>query len=49
MREKKLYGKISMGAVQAAFVLDEDGAVIKAFSKAKSDANAAEILEYLGV
>lgn len=48
-QEKKLYGKISMGVVRTAFVLDEDGVVIKVFPKAKPDTNAAEILEYLGV
>ena len=46
-QEKKLYGKVSMGVVRSAFVIDEQGRVEKALYKVKPDTNAAEILAYL--
>ncbi len=47
-KEKKLYGKTSMGVVRATYVIDEDGVIIKVFEKAKPDTNAYDILEFLG-
>lgn len=46
-KEKKLYGKVSMGVVRSTYVIDEDGMIEKVFEKAKPDTNAQEILDYL--
>ena len=46
-KEKKLYGKVSMGDVRTTYIIDENGYIEKVFEKAKPDTNAAEILEYL--
>ena len=46
-QEKKLYGKVNMGVVRSAFVIDEQGRIEKALYKVKPDTNAAEILAYL--
>ena len=46
-KEKKLYGKVSMGVVRSTYVIDEEGVIEKVFEKAKPDTNAQEILDYL--
>ncbi len=46
-REKKLYGKSSMGTVRTTFIIDENGMIEKIMDKVKPDTNAAEIIEYL--
>lgn len=46
-KEKKLYGKLSMGVVRATYIIDENGMIEKVMPKVKPDTNAAEILEYL--
>ena len=46
-KEKKNYGKVSMGVVRSTYVIDEKGVIEKVFEKAKPDTNAQEILEYL--
>ena len=46
-KEKKLYGKVSMGVVRSTYIIDENGVIEKAMEKVKPDTNAAEILEYL--
>ena len=46
-KEKKLYGKVSMGVVRSTFVIDGNGVIEKVMPKVKPDTNAAEILEYL--
>lgn len=46
-KEKKLYGKVSMGTVRATYIIDETGTIEKVIPKAKPDTNAAEILTYL--
>lgn len=46
-QEKKLYGKVSMGVVRTAYLIDEEGKIEKAWPKAKPDNNAEEILQYL--
>lgn len=46
-KEKKLYGKVSMGVVRSTYVINEEGIIEKVFEKAKPDTNAAEILAYL--
>ena len=46
-REKKNYGKVSMGVVRTTFLIDEQGRLEKIFEKVKPDTNAGEILTYL--
>lgn len=46
-KEKKMYGKTSMGVVCTTYIINEEGIIEKVFEKAKPDTNAAEILEYL--
>lgn len=47
-KEKKLYGKVSMGVVRSTYIIDENGMIERVMEKVKPDTNAAEILEYLG-
>lgn len=46
-KEKKLYGKVSMGVIRTTYIIDEQGNIEKVMPKVKPDTNAAEILEYL--
>ena len=46
-KEKKLYGKVSMGVVRATYVIDEEGVIEHVMPKVKPDTNAEEILKYL--
>ncbi len=46
-KEKKLYGKVSMGVVRTTYVIDEEGVIVWAKEKVKPDENAAEILAFL--
>ena len=46
-REKKLYGKTSMGVVRTTFVIDEAGKILRFMPKVKPDTNAADILATL--
>lgn len=46
--EKTMCGKTSMGVVRTTYVIDENGVIEWAKEKVKPDANAGEILEYLG-
>lgn len=46
-KEKKLYGKVSMGVVRTTYIIDEQGVIEKVMPKAKPDTNAEEILSYL--
>lgn len=46
-KEKKLYGKVSMGVVRTTYVIDENGFIEKVMPKVKPDTNAAEILAHL--
>lgn len=45
-KEKKLYGKVSMGVVRTTYVIDADGTIEMVMPKVKPDTNAAEILAY---
>ncbi len=47
-KEKKNYGKVSMGVVRTTYLIDENGIIIKAFGKVKAADNPAEMLEELG-
>ena len=46
-KEKKMYGKVSMGVVRSTYVINEEGIIEKAMPKVKPDENAEDILEYL--
>ena len=47
--EKKMYGKVSMGVVRSAYIIDENGVIEKVMPKVKPDTNAEEVLKYLGI
>ena len=47
-KEKKLYGKVSMGVVRTTYLIDENGVIVKAFGKVKAADNPAQMLEELG-
>ena len=47
-KEKKLYGKVSMGVVRTTYIIDENGLIEKVYDKVKTDKNVEEVLEYLG-
>ena len=46
-QEKKLYGKVSMGTIRSAFIIDEEGTIIKAMPKVRPDDNALKVLEFI--
>ena len=46
-KEKKLYGKTSMGVVRTTYIINGEGAIEKVMPKVKPDTNAAEILEMI--
>lgn len=46
-KEKKLYGKVSMGVMRTTYIINEEGYIEHVFEKAKPDTNAYEILDYL--
>lgn len=46
-KEKKMYGKVSMGVVRSTYMIDENGVIEKVMPKVKPDTNAEEILSYL--
>lgn len=44
-KEKKLYGKVSMGVVRSSYLIDENGIIEKVYEKVKPDLNATEMLK----
>ncbi len=46
-KEKKLYGKVSMGVVRSTYLINEEGIIEKAFGKVKAADNAVQMLEEL--
>ena len=46
-KEKKLYGKVSMGVVRTTYLIDEEGVIRWAKEKVKPDENAGELLAFL--
>ena len=46
-KEKKLYGKVSMGVVRTTYLIDEDGVIVRAFGKVKAAENPAQMLQEL--
>ncbi len=47
-KEKKLYGKVSMGVVRSTYLIDEQGIIVKAMGKVRPAENPAQMLEALG-
>ncbi len=43
-KEKKMYGKVSMGVVRTTYLIDEEGVIVKAFDKVKAADNPAQML-----
>ena len=48
-KEKKNYGKVSMGVVRTTYLIDEEGIIIKGFDKVKAADNPAQMLEELSL
>ena len=48
-KEKKNYGKVSMGVVRTTYLIDEEGIIIKASDKVKAAENPAQMLGVLSV
>ncbi len=46
--EKKLYGKVSMGARRSTFVSDANGKLIEVYPKVKAKGHAEQVLDDLG-
>ena len=46
-KEKKNYGKLSMGVVRTTYLIDETGIIVKAFDKVKAAENPGQMLEEL--
>ena len=47
-KEKKNYGKVSMGVVRTTYLIDGKGVIVKALDKVKAADNPAQMLEMLG-
>ena len=43
-KEKKNYGKVTMGVVRTTYLIDENGVIIRAFDKVKAAENPAQML-----
>ncbi len=46
-KEKKNYGKVSMGVVRTTYLIDENGVIIQAMDKVKAADNPQDMLELL--
>ena len=46
-KEKKMYGKATMGVVRSTYLIDENGIILKAFDKVKAADNTAQMLNTL--
>lgn len=44
-KEKKNYGKVSMGVVRTTYLIDEEGIIVKAMDKVKAADNPQQMLE----
>ena len=47
-KEKKNYGKVSMGVVRTTYLIDENGIIVRVFDKVKAADNPAQMLAELG-
>jgi len=46
-KEKKNYGKVSMGVVRTTYLIDENGVIVKAFDKVKAAENPEQMAELI--
>ena len=46
-KEKKMYGKVSMGVVRTTYLIDEGGIIIRAMDKVKAADNPQQMLDVL--
>ena len=46
-KEKKLYGKVSMGIARTTYLIDEEGIIVKAIEKVKAADNPEQMLREL--
>ena len=46
-KEKKNYGKVTMGVVRSTYLIDEEGMIAKAFGNVKAAENPSKMLEEL--
>ena len=46
-KEKKNYGKVSMGVVRTTYLIDESGVIVRAMDKVKAAENPAQMLGML--
>ena len=46
-KEKKNYGKVSMGVVRTTYLIDENGIIVKGFDKVKAADNPGQMLGLL--
>ena len=46
-KEKKNYGKVSMGVVRTTYLIDENGIIVKAMDKVKAADNPQQMLDAL--
>ena len=46
-KEKKNYGKVTMGVVRTTYLIDENGIIVRALDKVKAAENPAQLLGYL--
>ena len=47
-KEKKNYGKVSMGVVRTTYLIDEQGIIVKANDKVKAAEDSEKMLQGLG-
>ena len=47
-KEKKNYGKVSMGVVRTTYLIDENGIIVRAYDKVKAADNPMQMLGELG-
>ncbi len=47
-KEKKNYGKVTMGVIRTTYLIDEEGTIVKAYDKVKAADNPAQMLGELG-
>jgi peroxiredoxin Q/BCP len=43
-KEKKNYGKVSMGVVRTTYLIDEEGVIVKAYDKVKAAEDASKMI-----
>ena len=43
-KEKIMYGKKTMGVVRTTYLIDENGIIVKAFSKVNAESNPSQML-----